>query len=103
MTTEFFHKAEDNLNVARLCFDNGYYDACANRSYYAALQAAVAALEDNGIRRDKIEHKWVHAEFSEKLIQRRKIFPSALKSYLMKMQMVRNRADYSDERCNNLI
>ena len=97
MTTEFFSKAEDNLNVARLCFDNGFYDACANRAYYAALQAAVAALGACGITKDRIEHKWVQAEFSSKLIKSRKIYPAKLKSYLPDMQMVRDDADYSDD------
>ena len=97
MTTEFFSKAEDNLNVAQLCFDNGFYDACANRAYYAALQAAVAALADKGITRDKIEHKWVHAEFAGKLIRSRKIYPSKLKSSLSDMQIIRDWADYKSE------
>lgn len=97
MTTEFFRKAKDNLNVAQLCFDNGYYDACANRAYYAALQAAVAALEDKGIKKDRIEHGWVQAEFAGKLIRSRKIYPTKMKTYLLDMQVVRNDADYSDE------
>ena len=97
MTTEFFSKAEDNLNVARLCFDNGFYDACANRAYYAALQAAVAALGACGITKDRIEHKWVQAEFSSNLIKSRKIYPAKLKSYLMDMQRIRDDADYSGE------
>ena len=75
----------------------GFYDACANRAYYAALQATVAALEDKGIKRDRIDHKWVQAEFSSKLIHSRKIYPSKLKSYLPDMQAIRNDADYSDE------
>jgi len=97
MTTEFFYKAKDNLNVAQWCFENGYYDACANRAYYAALQAAVAALADKGIKRDRIDHKWVQAEFAGKLVKSRKIYPTKLKSYLPDMQMVRDDADYSDE------
>ncbi len=52
MTTEFFQKAKNNLNAAQLYFDNGFYDACANRAYYAALQAAVAALEDKGLKKE---------------------------------------------------
>ena len=97
MTTEFFQKAKNNLNAAQLCFDNGLYDACANRAYYAALQAAVAALEDKGIKRDRIDHGWVQAEFAGKLIRNRKIYPAKLKSHLTDMQMVRDRADYSGE------
>lgn len=97
MTTEFLHKARKNLDAAQLCFDNGFYDACANRSYYASLQAAVAALADKGLKKDRIDHKWVQAEFSGKLIKARKIYPTKLKSYLPDMQALRNDADYSDE------
>jgi len=95
MKTEFFNKAEANLTVAQICFDNGFYDACANRAYYAAFQAAIAALADKGIKRDKIDHKQIQADFSENLIKKRKVYPSKLKSYLMDMQGVRNQADYN--------
>ena len=44
MKSEFLAKAKENLTAARLCFENGLYNACANRTYYAALQAAIAAL-----------------------------------------------------------
>jgi len=37
MTTGFFEKAKENLASAQICFDNGLYNACDNRSYYAAL------------------------------------------------------------------
>ncbi|NJL58707.1 MAG: HEPN domain-containing protein [Desulfobacteraceae bacterium] len=97
MTTDFFCKAENNLNVAQLCFDNGFYDACANRAYYAALQAAVAALADKGIKKEKIDHRLVQAEFSSKLIRSRKIYSPKMKSYLMDMQRIRDYADYSGE------
>ena len=95
MKTEFFDKANANLTVAQMCFDSGFYDACANRAYYAAFQAAIAALADRGIIRDKADHKKVQADFSEKLIKRQKIYPSRVKSYLMDMQGVRNQADYN--------
>jgi len=95
MKTEFFNKAKANLTVAQICFDNGFYDACANRAYYAAFQAAIAALADKGIKRDKIDHKQIQADFSENLIKKRKVYPSKLKSYLMDMQGVRNQADYN--------
>ncbi len=97
MKTEFFNKAQANLAVARMCLENGFYDACANRAYYAAFQAAIAALAERGIKRDKIGHGWVQAEFSEKLIKRQKIYPAKVKSYLMEMQIVRDRADYKSE------
>jgi uncharacterized protein (UPF0332 family) len=100
MESEFFNKAAYNLKAAQMCFDSGFYDACANRAYYAALQAAVVALEHNGIARDKIDHRWVQSEFSSKLIGSRKIYPTRLKSYLPEMQAVRNLADYKPEGIN---
>lgn len=80
-----------------MCFDNGFYDSCANRAYYAALQAAIAALEAIGQQRAKASHKQIQADFSEKLINRQKVYPARLKSYLMDMQGVRNQADYTNE------
>ncbi|MEE4355573.1 MAG: HEPN domain-containing protein [Desulfococcaceae bacterium] len=98
METDFFNKAKDNLKVAEICLDAGYYDAVASRSYYAAFQAAIAALAKEKIRRDKIDHKWVQAEFSGKLIKQRKIYPARLRSYLPDMQAVRDQADYKSDK-----
>jgi uncharacterized protein (UPF0332 family) len=56
MIFPFFLKAKENLTAARICFDAGLYNACANRAYYAALQAVIAALAHNGIHRDRIDH-----------------------------------------------
>ena len=95
MTDEFLSKAEENLKAARLSFDSGLYNACANRAYYAALQAAIAILASKGFRRDKIDHGLVQADFSQRLIKRTKTFPSKFRSYLMDMQTVRDQADYS--------
>jgi len=61
------------------------------------LQAATATLAHKGIRRDKINHGQVQADFSGELIKRRKIYPAKLKSYLYDIQLVRNQADYGDE------
>jgi uncharacterized protein (UPF0332 family) len=97
MKTEFLAKAEENLTAAQVCFDNGLYNACANRAYYAALHAAIAALAFHGIKRDKIDHGQVQADFSGELIKRRKIYPAKFKSYLPDLQFVRNQADYSSE------
>jgi len=94
---EFLNKAEENLTAAQVCFDNGLFNACANRTYYAALQAAISALAHRGIKRDKIDHGQVQADFSGELINRRKIYPAKLKSYLPDIQFVRNQADYSGE------
>jgi uncharacterized protein (UPF0332 family) len=94
----FLDKAQANLAAAQHCFDNGFYEASANRAYCAAFQAAVAALAAQGIRSDKNEHKWVQAHFNGELIWRRKIYPSKLRAYLSDMLTMRNEADYSETR-----
>jgi uncharacterized protein (UPF0332 family) len=91
---EFLEKAKENLSAAETCFEKGLYNACANRAYYAAFQAAISALADQEIKRDRIDHKWVQAEFSGRLIKQRKIYPGRVKSNLADMQTVRNEADY---------
>jgi uncharacterized protein (UPF0332 family) len=94
MKNEFIIKAKENLKAAELLFESGLYNASANRSYYAALHAAVAALAAIGIRTEPVSHKAVQANFSTELIQRRKVYPSHLKSYLADLQEIRNDADY---------
>jgi uncharacterized protein (UPF0332 family) len=97
MIDEFLQKAGKNLEAARLCFENALYDASASRAYFAAFQAAVAALLQAGEQHGKFDHKWVQATFSEKLIKRRKMFPGRFRAYLIEMQIRRNEADYSGE------
>ncbi len=94
MKYEFMNKTRENLAAAEICFENRLYNASANRAYYAAFQAAVSALADSGIKKEKLDHKWVQAEFSGRLITRRKVYPAKVKAYLMKMQIIRNDADY---------
>jgi uncharacterized protein (UPF0332 family) len=96
----FVKKAQDNLILAKYCLENGYYDASANRAYYAAFQAAIAALSAQGITSDKYEHKWVQANFNLALIRQRKIYPSRISSALLDMLFIRNRADYLEESLN---
>jgi uncharacterized protein (UPF0332 family) len=94
---EFLSKTEENLKIAQISFEHKCYNACANRAYFAAFQAAIAALIHKGIKRGNFDHKWVQAEFNEKLIRRQKIYPSRLRSYLLKMQLLRNMADYEHD------
>ena len=82
MKYEFMDKARENLATAEICFENKLYNASANRAYYAAFQAAVSALADSGIKKEKLDHKWVQAEFSGRLITRRKTYPAKVKAYL---------------------
>ena len=96
MIQEFLQKAEENLHIARVAFDQTAYNASVNRSYYASFQAAVAALATEGLKKKGHPHDWVQAQFSGVLIRQRKIYSSALKSYLVDMLEQRENADYSE-------
>jgi uncharacterized protein (UPF0332 family) len=97
MIQTFLEKAVENLDIAQVAFDNGAYNAVANRAYYAAFQSAIAALAREGITHEDNPHSWVQAQFSGILIQRRKLFSSLLKSHLLDMQRMRDDADYSTQ------
>jgi uncharacterized protein (UPF0332 family) len=94
MEHEFWEKAQENLKAAEVLFEQRLYNASANRSYYAALQAAITALAEIGITTDRISHEAAQATFATELIHRRKRYASHLKSYLITLHAVRNDADY---------
>lgn len=63
---------------------NGRYNNCANRCYYACFQAAIAALQDAGIRPTgpQWSHAYVPSQFDGVLIYRRKRYPTELRGIL---------------------
>ncbi len=93
----FFSKAEENIAAAASELASGRYNSCANRLYYAAFQAAVSALAEAGIRppgRGRWGHDFVQAQFSGQLVNRRKQYPSTLRSVLSETLLLREIADY---------
>ena len=75
--------AQQTYNNAKMCFDNGFYRDCINRSYYAVFYAirAVLALESIDFKR----HKDVVAYFNKEFVAR-----------LARLKMKREESDYSD-------
>ena len=96
MIQEFLQKAEENLHIAHVAFDQAAYNASVNRSYYASFQAAISALADEGLKKKGHPHDWVQAQFSGVLIRQRKLYSSAMKSYLADMMILRENADYTE-------
>jgi len=92
----FLVKARESLASAEADLKAGRYNSAANRAYYAAFQAAVAMLISAGIQppRDSWEHRFVHSEFSGKLISRRKLFPARYSGVLKALLETRLAADY---------
>ncbi len=68
-TAIYLTKAIESLLTAESEFANGRYNSCANRSYYACFQAAIAAILNEGIRPGgQWNHPFVQAQFVGVLI-----------------------------------
>jgi uncharacterized protein (UPF0332 family) len=97
-TTIYLTKAIESLLTAESEFANGRYNSCANRSYYACFQAAIAAILKEGIRpAGQWNHPFVHAQFVGVLINQRKRYESELRRVLADNQSLRDKADYRPE------
>jgi uncharacterized protein (UPF0332 family) len=92
-------KAKECLASAEADFAAGRHNSVANRAYYAAFHAAIAALIGAGIapRGKAWEHRFVFSEFSGKLIHRRKMFASTFSGTLQILYNWRVMADYRGE------
>jgi uncharacterized protein (UPF0332 family) len=92
----YLRKARESLTSAEADFEAGRFNSAANRAYYAAFQAAVAALLRAGIQppKDSWEHRFVHSQFSGKLISRSKLFPARYSGVVKALLETRLAADY---------
>ena len=95
-SSRFLFKAAESLASAEADLAATRYNSCADRAYYAAFQAAIAALIHSGVtqRRQRWEHAFVMSEFSGTLIRRRRLVPSSLRDVLNSLRDARNVADY---------
>jgi uncharacterized protein (UPF0332 family) len=92
----YLRKAHESLASAEAELEAGRHNSAANRAYYAAFQAAVAALIYWQVRAPGTEwqHRFVQAEFAVRLINRRKVFSADLRSSLEHLFKLRIKADY---------
>jgi len=96
--TIYLTKAYESLLTAESEFANGRYNSCANRTYYACFQAAIAAILIEGIRpAGQWNHQYVQAQFVGILINKRKRYESELRRVLADNQSLRDKADYRPE------
>src|SRR5688500_18891458 len=97
-TTLYLTKAYESLLTAESEFANGRYNSCANRSYYACFQAAIAAILTEGIRPvGQWNHQFVQAQFVGMLINKRKRYEADLRRVLADNQSLRDTADSRPE------
>lgn len=97
----FLDKAQASLAGAESEAANARYDNCANRAYYACFQAAISALLRAGIQSPNAQGHWNHGfvpgQFVGQLINRRKLYPTALRDTLPRTYLLRQAADYTDD------
>ena len=88
-----FSLAEETYKSAKMCFDNGFYRDCINRSYYAVFYGvrAVLALESIDFKR----HKDVVAYFNKEFVATGK-FAGEMGRRLARLKMKREESDYND-------
>lgn len=94
---EFLANAEESLACAASEHAAGRYNNCANRCYYGAFQAAIAALIRAGVTtrgtRGEWGHDFVQAEFAQ-LVRRRKLYSAEFADTLARTMTIRLTADY---------
>jgi hypothetical protein len=95
----YLAKARQNLEAADLALSAGLFDAAGSRAYYAAFQAAVAALWVEGIHPQHdanrtLSHLAVQGEWAGRLVYRRKLYPADLRGTLQWLYDVRIDSDY---------
>jgi uncharacterized protein (UPF0332 family) len=95
----FLAKAEESLTSAEDDFSKERFNSCARNSYYAAFQAAVAALSLERIRPSgsRWSHEFVHAQFGGMLVYRRKLYDAAHRTVLDDSFRMRVDADYTEK------
>ena len=86
-------RAGEDLDVARLLFDNGSYRAANNRAYYAIFHSLRAVLAFDNF--DSKKHSGVISEFRRRYIKEG-IFPEKMSQMIGSAFVIRNASDYDD-------
>ena len=87
-------RAQGSLKAAQLCLGQQLSDSAVNRAYFAAFQAAICALESQGVKHKEWAHKGVHNEFVHRFVSRRKIVSASFASALPNLMRLRHIGDY---------
>jgi uncharacterized protein (UPF0332 family) len=96
----YLAKAEQCLAGAALAVAHGQYNNAANRAYYAAFQAAIAALRRAGVQPPTPRywaHDFVLREYAARLAAAEGGYPPASAATFKALQDERLKADYEVE------
>ena len=106
MWQDYLSKSKANLDAAIRDVDFKDCDPCVSRAYFAAFQAAIAALlalTDFQRRGKYWDHGEISAEFARRLIHRRKVFPRLMVNTLDDLKTRRHQADYDTRRTSRKV
>jgi uncharacterized protein (UPF0332 family) len=94
----YLAKAKNGLRTAQSAHAQGDFDSCASRAYFAVFHSEIAALiKLTEFRQVQWRHERVQAEFNQRLIQARKVFPASSRSTHDDLIGRRHTADYTDQ------
>ncbi len=94
----YLTKGRKSLHTAQSAYEQGDFDSCASRSYYAVFQVEIASLlKLTEFRQDRWSHDRVQQEFNRRLIRSRKLFPVSLRFIHNDLIGRRHIADYTDQ------
>lgn len=88
-----FEKAENNIQVAKLLYDNEEYGVALNRAYYSAFDVMRAVNALDGF--DSSKHSGVIAHFNQEYVKTEK-FPASSSKIIRQASMLREKSDYED-------
>src|SRR5262245_47209456 len=92
----YLAKAKNSAHSAQGAYDQGDFDSCASRAYFAVFQVEIAALiKLTEFRQERWGHDRVQEEFNRRLIRARKLFPAALRFIHNDLIGRRHIADYT--------
>ena len=80
MWRTFLTKAQHNLNTASRDYAQGDFDPCVSRAYFAAFQAAIAALLALAAYHRR-GHYWDHGEVAAEFTRRLRVYPKTILLY----------------------
>lgn len=87
-------RAQESLQAAELCLQQGLVNSAASRAYYALFQAAHVGMHIAGFGQGEWSHAGLQAAFARELVHRRKIYPAVFREYLSAGLITRQIADY---------
>jgi len=87
-------RTQGSLKAAQLCLEQRLSDSAVSRAYFAAFQAAICAIESQGVKHKEWTHKGVHSDFVHRFVSRRKIVPASFASALPNVMRLRHIGDY---------